>query len=119
VPRLMLKDLAFTRSGDKGDTSNVGILAFSRENFDILRKQVTPQKVKALYKDLVRGEVEVYEMPNINALQVVMHNALGGGATRTLRWDETGKSMCLAMLQMELEVPAGFKKTPAPYTSSI
>ena len=119
MPTMLLKDLAFTRSGDKGDISNVGIMAFSTENFEILRKQVTPQKVKALYKDLVKGKVEVYEMPNIDALQVVMHNALGGGATRTLRWDETGKSMCLPMLQMEIEVPKGFKKTPAPYTSAI
>src|SRR4030042_324072 len=109
MPYVLLKALSYTRSGDKGDVSNVGILAFSKENFEILRQQVTPQKVKELYKDLVKGEVEVYEMPNISALQVVMHNALGGGATRTLRWDETGKSMCLAMLQMEIKVPEGFK----------
>jgi hypothetical protein len=112
--KVLLKDLAYTRSGDKGDISNVGILAFNKQNFEILRKQVTPQKVKALYKDLVKGEVEVYEMPNINALQVVMHNALGGGATRTLRWDETGKSMCLAMLYLEIHVPAGFKLVSPP-----
>ncbi|MBM3167304.1 MAG: hypothetical protein FJZ94_07660 [Chloroflexi bacterium] len=114
MPKVLLKDLAYTRSGDKGDISNVGILAFSKENFEILRQQVTPQKVKELYRDLVKGEVEVYEMPNINALQVVMHNALGGGATRTLRWDETGKSMCLAMLYLEIEVPNDFNLTPPP-----
>ena len=108
MPRVLLKELAHARSGDKGDISNVGILAFNKANFDILRKQVTPKRVKEHYRDLVKGEVEVYQMPNINALQVVMHNALGGGATRTLRWDETGKSMCLAMLFMEIEVPDGF-----------
>jgi hypothetical protein len=109
VSKVLLKELAYTRSGDKGDISNVGILAFNRSSFEILRKQVTPQRVKEHYQDLVRGEVKVYEMPNINALQVVMHNALGGGATKTLRWDETGKSMCLAMLYMEIEVPNGFE----------
>jgi len=109
MPKVLLKELAYTRSGDKGDISNVGILAFSESNFEILRKQVTPQRVKEHYKDLAKGEVKVYEMPNIDALQVVMYNALGGGATKTLRWDETGKSMCLAMLYMEIEVPDGFQ----------
>jgi len=115
MPKLLLKELAYTRSGDKGDISNVGILAFNKNNFELLKKQVTPQKVKEHYKDLVKGEVEIYEMPNINALQVVMHNALGGGATKTLRWDETGKSMCLAMLYMEIEVPKDFKISLPPY----
>jgi len=114
VPKVLLRELAYTRSGDKGDISNVGILAFDKANFEILRRQVTPQKVKEHYRDLVKGEVEVYEMPNINALQVVMHNALGGGATKTLRWDETGKSMCLAMLYMEIEVPDGSKLAEPP-----
>ncbi|MCK4722181.1 MAG: hypothetical protein KAT75_02700 [Dehalococcoidia bacterium] len=108
MPKVLLKELAYTRSGDKGDISNVGILAFNKTNFEVLRKQITPQRVKEHYKDLVKGEVKVYEMPNIDALQVVMHNALGGGATKTLRWDETGKSMCLAMLYMEIEVPDGY-----------
>ena len=109
MPKVLLKELAYTRSGDKGDISNVGILAFNKNNFEVLRRQVTPERVREHYKDLVKGEVEVYEMANIDALQVVMHNALGGGATKTLRWDETGKSMCLAMLYMEIEVPNGFE----------
>ena len=105
VPKVLLKDLAYTRSGDKGDISNVGILAFNKKNYEILRKQVTPEKVKAFYKGMVKGDVEVYEQPNINALQVVMHNALGGGAPETLSLDPTGKAMCLPMLFMEIEVP--------------
>ena len=109
MPKVLLKELAYTRSGDKGDISNVGILAFNKNNFEVLRRQVTPERVREHYKDLVKGEVEVYEMANIDALQVVMHNALGGGATKTLRWDETGKSMCLAMLYMGIEVPNGFE----------
>lgn len=114
MPKALLKDLAYARSGDKGDISNVGIIAFNKKNYEILKEQVTPEKVKAHYKDFVKGEVKVYEMENIDSLQVVMCNALGGGATNTLRWDETGKSMCLGMLYMEIDVPAGFELTKPP-----
>ena len=112
--KILLKDLAYVRSGDKGDISNIGILAFNIRNYEILKEQVTPEKVKNHYKDLVKGKVVVYEMDNLNALQVVMHNALGGGATKTLRWDETGKSICLGILSMEIEAPAGYKIAPPP-----
>ena len=105
MPKIRLDQLAYTRSGDKGDISNIGILAFNDTNYQILREQVTAERVKAHYGDLVKGEVTVYEMPNINALQVVMKQALGGGATKTLRFDQTGKAMCLGMLSMEVEVP--------------
>ena len=111
MPNIKLIHLAYVRSGDKGDISNVGILAFDKENYEILREQVTSNKVKEHYKDLVKGKVCVYEMPNINALQIVMYNALGGGATKTLRWDETGKSMCLGMLNMDIDVPEDYKMT--------
>lgn len=109
MPMVLLKEMAYVRSGDKGDISNVGVLAFNKENYDILKRQITPKKVKNHYKEIVKGEVYVYEMPNINALQIVMHNALGGGATKTLRWDETGKSICLGILSMGIEVPEGFQ----------
>ena len=112
--KLLIKELAYVRSGDKGDISNVGIMAFNDENYKILQKQVTPQRVKEHYKELVKGEVKIYEMPNINALEVVMYQALGGGATCTLRFDETGKSMCLGMLFMPVEVPDGFKPAKPP-----
>ena len=92
----------------------MGVMAFSKKNYDLLREQLTPEKIKAHYKDLVHGEVDIYEMPNIDSLQVVMHNALGGGATNTLRWDETGKSMCLGMLYLDIEVPEGFELAEEP-----
>ena len=114
MPSVHLGELAYVRSGDKGDISNVGIMAFNRENYEILREQVTSEKVKNHYKELVKGKIEVYPMQNINSLQVVMHNALGGGATKTLRWDETGKSMCLGMLSMEIEVDEQFELMPPP-----
>jgi len=114
MSKVLLKDLAYARSGDKGDISNVGIMAFNKDNYEILKKQVTPEMVKAHYKGLVKGEVKVYEMQNINSLEIVMYNALGGGATNTLRWDETGKAMCQGMLYMEIDVPKGFKLAPPP-----
>ncbi|MGD0184620.1 MAG: hypothetical protein ABSC25_05145 [Roseiarcus sp.] len=95
--------IAITRSGDKGDVSNIGIIAFSPELYRVLKKTVTPQVVKDYFKDLVRGDVTIYPMDNIEALQVVMRQALGGGATKTLRFDQTGKSMS-ALIQ-SLEIP--------------
>ena len=111
---VFIKELAYVRSGDKGDISNIGIMAFNQANYEIIREQVTPQKVKNLYKDLVKGDVKIYEMPNIESLQVVMYKALGGGATSTLRFDETGKAMCLGMLYMPVEVPDSFKPAKPP-----
>jgi hypothetical protein len=99
-----LKDLAFARSGDKGDVSNIGLLAKNREFYEIIKKEVTPDSVKAHFGSMVKGEVNVYEMSNINALEVILSGALGGGATRTLRLDQTGKSMGQALLRMEVEV---------------
>jgi hypothetical protein len=96
--------MAYTRSGDKGDISNVGIMAFGPREYQVLRRWVTAERVKAHFGALETGPVYVYELPRIESLQVVMHGALGGGATQTLRFDETGKSM--AALMSRLRVPA-------------
>lgn len=93
----LLHDLAFTRSGDKGDVSNVGIMAKGSQEYETLRGAVTPEALKQFFGDLVTGEIRVYELPRIESLQVVMYGALGGGATQTLRFDETGKSMAALM----------------------
>jgi hypothetical protein len=100
-----LHRVAITRSGDKGDVSNVGIIAFTPDLYRLLKKKITPAVVKSHFKDMVRGEVTIYPMDNIEALQVVMRHALGGGATKTLRFDQTGKSM--SVLMQLLEVPFG------------
>ncbi|MCO7191510.1 hypothetical protein [Pseudonocardia sp. McavD-2-B] len=101
----LLNDLAYTRSGDKGDVSNIGIMAKGPTEFEVLRAAVTPEAVKGFFGDLVTGEVHVYELPLIESLQVVMYGALGGGATQTLRFDETGKSM--AALMSRFPIPGG------------
>ena len=99
----MLKDLAYARSGDKGDVINVGVMAFNHENYEFLKKALTPEKVKAHYKGDVTGDVVIYEMPNLDSLEIVMNGALGGGATRTLALDQTGKAKGQSLLYMELE----------------
>ena len=104
MKKVRLKDLAYARSGDKGDVSNIGLMAFNKENYEIIKREVTPEKVKKHFKGMVKGDVKIYEMPNLDSLEIVLYNALGGGATRTLRLDQTGKSMGQALLWMEVEV---------------
>jgi len=101
--KVRLSELALARSGDKGDISDIGLMAFNEKTYEILKKQVTPQRVKEHFKDWVKGDVEIYEMRNILSLEIVMHQALGGGATKTLRFDQTGKAMGNALLFMEVE----------------
>lgn len=99
-----IKELAFARSGDKGDISNIGLLAKNDECYEIMKKEITSERIRNHFGKMVKGEVNIYEMPNTNALQIVMHNALGGGATKTLRYDQTGKSMGQALLKMSVPV---------------
>lgn len=104
MAQVLLNDLAFARSGDKGDVCNVGVMAKSRNIYELLLRELTPEKIRALFKGIVKGDIEVYPMPNIDSVQIVLRRSLGGGATCTLRFDQTGKSMCCALLRMPLEV---------------
>ena len=99
---MLLREIAYVRSGDKGDTITIGVIAKTPENYEAIRRAVTPEAVKALFGDWVKGDVEVFEAPNLNALSVFMKGALGGGATRTLRLDQTGKSMGNAILRLQV-----------------
>jgi len=101
---LPLRDLAFARSGDKGDVCTIGLLAKGAEEFEIVRRQVTPERVKAFFGPMAAGPVEIYPLPSIHALEVVIRQALGGGATRTLRFDQTGKAMGTALLRLDISV---------------
>ena len=103
MPQVMLKDLAFARSGDKGDVCNVGVMAMTPSIYEFLVKELTPERVKEHFKGMVKGDVEVYPMPNIDSIQLVLRRSLGGGATCTLRFDQTGKSMCTAVLRMTVD----------------
>lgn len=97
---LQVKDIAYVRSGDKGDICSVGLVARGPREYAWLRASVTPADVKRIYGDWVRGEVECHPMDNIGAVVVVMRHALGGGATRTLRLDQTGKSLGYALMRL-------------------
>jgi len=99
---IQLRELAYARSGDKGDVCNVGLLAFDSQSYALIQKYVTAERIKAHFGEMVKGPVEIYEMPNIEALEIVLRNALDGGATRTLRFDQTGKAMGTALLRMEI-----------------
>lgn len=103
--KVQLIRLAHGRSGDKGDTANVGVIALKPEYYEILKREVTPERVKVHFGDMVKGPVERYELPNIGALNFLLHNALGGGGTITLKHDAQGKTLSTALLRMEIEVP--------------
>ena len=117
--KVLLKELAYARSGDKGDVSNIGIMAKSKNIYEFLVNTITPEKVKNHFKGMVKGGVEIYPMQNIESLEIVLHQALGGGATCTLRFDQTGKSMCTALLRMELEVDEDLIKEAEEVSKNI
>lgn len=105
MAKVKLMDIAISRSGDKGDSSNVGVMAKTPELYEFLREKLTPEVVKDFFKGICKGEVVRYEIPNLRALNFILHDSLGGGGTETLITDAQGKVHGLAMLHMELEVP--------------
>jgi hypothetical protein len=105
MPRIPLVSLAHTRSGDKGDTANVGVIAYDPRDYELLREALDVARVKAHFGPLVRGEVERFELPNLGALNFLLHGALGGGGTVSLMTDAQGKVFSTALLRMEIEVP--------------
>lgn len=100
----MLKDICHGRSGDKGDDVNIGLIAYKNEDYEIIKREVTVEVVKKYFEGICLGKVERYEMPNINALNFVLHNTLGGGGTVSLKNDAQGKTLASALLMMEIEV---------------
>ena len=99
-----LAKIAHTRSGDKGDTANIGVIAYRQEDYPTLVREVTAEKVKAYFGELVQGEVTRYELPNLGALNFLLDRALGGGGTVSLRVDAQGKTLGAALLGMEIEL---------------
>ena len=99
-----LAAIAHTRSGDKGDTSNIGVIALRPEYYPIILREVTPERVKAFFGDMLNGRVERFELPNLGAINLLLHEALGGGGTVSLRVDAQGKTYGAALLRMEVEV---------------
>lgn len=99
-----LSAIAHTRSGDKGDTSNIGVIALKPEFYPIIVREVTAERVKRFFGSLIEGDVERFELPDLGAINLLLHEALGGGGTVSLRIDAQGKTYGAALLRMEVEV---------------
>lgn len=102
--RIPLSRIAHGRSGDKGDTANIGIIAYDERHYPVLVREVTVERVKAHFGDYVKGSVERYELPNLGALNFLLYGALGGGGTLSLRTDAQGKTYSAGLLRMEIEI---------------
>ena len=102
--KVPLSRLAHTRSGDKGETCNIGVIAYRAEDYPVLVREVTAERVKQHFGHLVEGDVVRYELPNLDALNFLLHGALGGGGTVSLRTDAQGKTFGAALLSLEIEV---------------
>jgi hypothetical protein len=103
--KIQLREIAHARSGDKGDTSNVGIIAYKAEDYPILVEQVTAARVKEHFGRICLGDVERFEIPNLLALNFLLHHSLDGGGTLSLKTDAQGKTYSSALLRMEIDVP--------------
>jgi len=99
-----LAKIAHTRSGDKGDTCNIGVIAYDARHYPVLVRELTAGRVKAFFGDRVKGKVERFELPNLSALNFLLHEALGGGGTVSLRVDAQGKTFGAALLRLEIDI---------------
>ncbi|HEV8453328.1 MAG TPA: hypothetical protein VGQ24_00475 [Gemmatimonadales bacterium] len=113
LPRLQLRWIAHARSGDKGDTANVGLIALEPEYYPILKKEVTAARVARHFKGMITG-VDRFELPNLNALNFLLHGALDGGGTISLKTDAQGKVYSTALLRMEVPVPVTLARRLSP-----
>ena len=103
--KVRLVDIAHARSGDKGDTANVGLIALKPEWYEVLTKYVTQERVADHFKNSIEGNVDRFELPNLRALNFLLHGALDGGGTLSLKTDAQGKVFSTALLRMYIEVP--------------
>lgn len=103
--RVQLVDIAHARSGDKGDTANVGIIALRPEWYPVLARELTRERVRDHFHGVITGDVERFELPNLRALNFLLHGALDGGGTLSLKTDAQGKVFSTALLRMKLDIP--------------
>lgn len=104
MKKVKLIDIAHGRSGDKGDAANVGIIAYDDKGYKIISKYLTAERVKKHFEGICLGKVERFELPNLRALNFLLHNTLGGGGTVSLKHDAQGKTLAAALLRMEIEI---------------
>lgn len=103
--KVQLRKLAHARSGDKGDTANVGLIALRDQFYPVIEREVTADRVKSHFAGICHGDVERFELPNLGALNFLLHHSLGGGGTLSLMTDAQGKTFSTALLRMEIEIP--------------
>lgn len=99
---MKLKEIAHSRTGDKGDISNISLIAYKAEDYPLLKEKVTPELVKEYFGEICNGDVIRYDIDSLYAMNFVLHKALGGGVTRSLSLDKHGKSLSMALLEMEI-----------------
>jgi hypothetical protein len=104
MKKIKLINIAHGRSGDKGNAANIGIIAYDDKGFKIIQKYLTARKVKQHFKGICFGKVERFELPNIRALNFLLHDTLGGGGTVSLKHDAQGKTLAAALLRMEFKI---------------
>ena len=105
MKKVQLREICHARSGDKGFHANIGLIVYDKRHFELIKQQVTAERVKVLFQDSVKGEVIRYELPRMGALNFVLYYSLDGGATRTLSLDGYGKVLSSVLLSLEVEVP--------------
>lgn len=103
--KVQLRQVAFARSGDKGDTANVGLVTYTEDAYEALAREVTADRVEAHFEGVCEGGVERFEIPNLRALNFLLHGSLDGGGTRSLMLDAQGKTFSTALLRMEVDLP--------------
>ena len=99
---MKLREIAHSRTGDKGNISNISVIAYKQQDYETIKQKVTAEKVKEYFSGIVKGDVVIYELPNLWALNIVMYQALGGGVTRSLSLDPHGKSLSSLLMDMEI-----------------
>lgn len=104
---IRLEDIAHARSGDKGDGSNVGVIAYTEAGFRLLQRELTVERVKNHFSTICLGSVDRFEVPNLKAINFILHDSLGGGGSESVKTDAQGKTHGQALLRMELELPGG------------
>ncbi len=108
--KVKLREVAHARAGEKSDTINISVIAYREEDYGLIKRQVTVASVRNLYDPITKGEIRRYEVPNIGALNFVLEGSLGGGRSRTLVFDESGKALSSLILTMDVEVPDTYIK---------
>jgi hypothetical protein len=111
MTRIRLEEIAHARSGDKGDGSNVGVIAYTEAGYQLLRQELTTTRVKTHFSAICKGAVDRFEVPNLKAINFILHDSLGGGGSESVKTDAQGKTHGQALLRMELDLPVGLSLT--------